>query len=205
MILKRSLASRRLSGAVPPCGGRATCRYTVWPMVDLASVVTTLLTPVYGALLSFGAGYLLHWLQTRETEAYERQTKRLQFWRTFYEVKLSVPVHAESEADARAQQTILRAQRWAESLPTNAHIVARYVSAVVSLIVWFVAFAFFHRALIVPALAKEPGTPAQQLVFVLMVQAVLTYLVYKIIYKGLAISSLWTYFGWQMLSLALRI
>jgi hypothetical protein len=104
----------------------------------MASFLSSVFTPIYAAVLGGIAGYFLKWLTERATRDYERETKRLQFFKAFYELQSLEKVAVNPEFDRRCQQRLRDASRWMASRPTKGDILAKQLALVGSLVSCFV-------------------------------------------------------------------
>jgi hypothetical protein len=110
------------------------------------AVIYQVLSPFLNALLGFAASFALYWIKDRDpsTKEFERQTKRLQFWKTFYDVEAIAPIKPSVELQRRCKQTMDRAAFWVEAIPTRAHTAAKRIAVVLMCF----ASSFFYTALV---------------------------------------------------------
>jgi hypothetical protein len=112
-----------------------------------------LIVPLVGAL------FIQRFLQ-RETRHYDRETKRLQLVKAFYDLHALERPFISHEFDARCQALLDETQQFIESRPTEGRSVAMLVS-------WVLAFAVLFAPLnmwIVPPFVHFviPGRPAPE-------------------------------------------
>jgi hypothetical protein len=93
-----------------------------------AGFINALFSPLFSALLGFLAAFAMYWIKDRDpsTRDFERQLKRLQFWKTFYELEAVAPI--KLKVQERCKQTMERAAFWVEALPTKAYVTAKWVA-----------------------------------------------------------------------------
>jgi hypothetical protein len=91
-----------------------------------------IIAPVLNALLALAASFALYWIKDRDpfTQEFERQTKRLQFWKTFYDLAAVAPIKPNPEHHRRCKQALERAAFWVEAIPTKAHRTAKWIAVV---------------------------------------------------------------------------
>lgn len=116
--------------------------------------------------LAFAAGYVLQRVTQRETRHYERETKRLQFLKVFYEVnELSKPA-INPEFDVRAEAIVSESRKWLSARPDTASTLAKKLSIILALALVSALLPLFVRA--VNVLHLSPDTPpSSDLAFVL--------------------------------------
>jgi hypothetical protein len=131
---------------------------------DLLNAVSLFFSPIVSAILAFGVGYLLYWIKDRDpsTREFDRQTKRLQLWKTFYDLQAVVPVKPDVKFDERCKLAMERAVFWVEALPTVAHKWARRITVAA---IACITLAMFFKAYSKPITPQPPFTsqpPEQQ-------------------------------------------
>ena len=140
-------------------------------------------TPFISASLGFAGSFIIYWIKDRDpsTREFERQTKRLQFWKTFYDLQAVAPIKANVKHEERCKQTMESAAFWVEAIPTKAFRYSKWLSMLaVSLVV-----SLLYTFLLSPVPIAPPGEEAARVVFELMVFGALIVMMYQIIYEGL--------------------
>jgi hypothetical protein len=79
-------------------------------------------TPFICAVLSFAGSFIIYWIKDRDptTREFERQTKRLQFWKALYDLQAIAPVKLDNDHTDRYRQVIGGAVFWIVAFPTKA-------------------------------------------------------------------------------------
>lgn len=90
-----------------------------------------LFSAALGPALSFVAILLIYWIKDRDplTREFERQNKRLEFWKSFYALQERVANSADSHRDVRCQALLRTAETWIATVQTKAYALAKFASA----------------------------------------------------------------------------
>lgn len=100
-----------------------------------SGVLSSLGGPLLSCALGFAGGYVLNRVTQREIRHYERETKRLQLLKAFYDLRTAEKASVSPEFDERALAIESEAQRWIESIPNEGALLARALSAALASIV----------------------------------------------------------------------
>jgi len=115
-----------------------------------------LLSPIYTAIVGVIGGYTLKWWTDRWTREYERETKRLQFFKAFYDLRSLEKPEVSPEFDRRCQQLLRDTSQWMESRPTKGSHKAKFMAICMS-----VAAGYFVYYMIMRFLSKVPASITQ--------------------------------------------
>lgn len=142
------------------------------------AAVYQIFSPVINALLTFAASLALYWIKDRDpsTKEFERQTKRLQFWKTFYDLEAVVPIKPEASHHCRCNEALERAAFWVQAIPTRAHAWATVLAVI--LMGGFSSFIFTNFVTIFgqmfpPGPPPAPSIPQRAIVYLSFLLATL--------------------------------
>jgi hypothetical protein len=129
-------------------------------MASMDDLLRSLLNPIYVAILGVLAALFLKWWTERPTREYERETKRRQFFKAFYDLRSMEKPEVSPEFDRRCQQLLRDTSCWMESHPTKGAGLAKGMAVWVA---WFSgSLAITYLSAQLPKLSAEMR-PDQQL------------------------------------------
>ena len=175
--------------------GPGVCCCTIWQgdknlIQDTQSQVTTSLASVYqffspfiNAALGIAGSFLVYCIKDRDpsTREFERQTKRLQFWKAFYDLQAIAPLKPDVDYQIRCKQTLESAAFWVVAVPTKAARCAKWFS----LLILSFAMAWLYPFLLSKMPPVQPGGESGRVLFALILFACLALVLYQIVYDTL--------------------
>jgi hypothetical protein len=142
-------------------------------------VFLAVVSPLYIALL----GLLVKWWTERPTREYERETKRLQFFKAFYDLYSLEKPNVGPTFDARCQQLLRDTSRWMNSRRTKGIRLAKFLSVCTGVVSALYVQVYSAAQLPIPSVPQQPALfrSENQMLFLFVVPAVAGSVVYRLV------------------------
>jgi hypothetical protein len=163
--------------------GRCPIQDTQNQVVASFASVYQFFSPFISATLGFLGSLIIYWIKDRDptTREFERQTKRLQFWKTFYDLQAVAPLKPNVNHEIRCKQALESAAFWVEAFPTKAAQYSKWLSILsVSL-----AMSIIYGVILSHLPLAQPGEESGRALLSWILFFGLFWVLYQIVYEAL--------------------
>ncbi len=153
------------------------------PTATAATVLYQFVVPFVGPVFGAITAFVIYWIKDHDpsTREFERQTKRLQFWKAFHDLQTVAPLKPNINHQIRCKQTLESAALWVEAVPTKAFQYSKWFS----LLGLSIATSLLYGVMLGWLPPPQPGEENGRAFLAILIFGCLALAIYQILYESL--------------------